>query len=241
MPIIAENSLPAMLSPHVSIRPVEPQIYSVLGETASSNFFDQNANFYDRVICHPLYNRLVWGYSVQDYDILTEKTLASAIEGWILDAGCGSLAFTAAAYLRHPQRPVILLDHSLKLLQLAKSRLIGLNGQVPRNMFFLQADALDLPFKPKIFQAIISLNLLHVLEDIRKVLAGLKNTLKDHGTMTFTTLIENNRLADKYLRMMGRAGMAIPRTAPQLEAIFHQLLAVPVKFDIRGNMTFIEC
>ena len=35
--------------------------------------------------------------------------------------------------------------------------------------------------------------------------------------MVFTTLIENNRLADKYLHMWAKAGEVIPRTAGQPE------------------------
>jgi hypothetical protein len=48
-------------------------------------------------------------------------------------------------------------DVTLRLLQIAKSRLIGLRGHVPQKMVFLQADALDLPFKPRFFQTIMLL------------------------------------------------------------------------------------
>jgi hypothetical protein len=56
--------------------------------------------------------------------------------------------------------------------------------------------------------------------------------------MSFTTLIEANRLADRYLRMWAKAGELIPRTAPQLLAIF-EALRLPVTYRIRGNMAFI--
>lgn len=106
------------------------------------------------------------------------------------------------------------------------------------NMVFLHGDALNLPFKPKIFNTIISLNLLHVLIDVKKVLLGLRNVLTDNGTMSFTTLIENNRFADKYLNIMGKKGLSVPRKAHELFEIFNDI-SMPVKFDIKGNMAFI--
>lgn len=53
--------------------------------------------FYDLVLCNRFYNRLVWGYSITDYASLTRDALEST-NGWVLDAGCGSLAFTAKTY-----------------------------------------------------------------------------------------------------------------------------------------------
>jgi ubiquinone/menaquinone biosynthesis C-methylase UbiE len=239
MPIIDESSLSKLLSENVTLRLIEPHIYSVIQDGVSTNFFDKMASFYDLVICNPLYNRLVWGYSVKNYDILTHNALTSSKDGWVLDAGCGSLAFTARTYLRYSERPVVLLDHSFRLLRIAKSRLTRLNGDVPANMVFLQGDALQLPFRPKIFKTIISLNLLHVLDDVRKVLLGFRNILTDHGTMSFTTLIENNRFADKYLYyVLGKAAGVVPRKAHDLFEMFNDI-SMPVKFDIMGNMAFI--
>ena len=115
--------------------------------------------------CNRLYNRLVWGYWTSDFHSLGLDALRSATDGWVLDAGCGSLAFTAGTYVQYSERPIVLLDQSVKLLRMAKARLINLHGSVPPNMVFLHGDALELPFKPKSFTTIISMNLLHVLDD----------------------------------------------------------------------------
>jgi len=48
----------------------------------------------------------------------------------------------------------------------------------------------------------LSANLLHVLGDLKKVLLALRSVLAENGTMTVTTLIMNNRPADKYLKMV---------------------------------------
>ena len=70
------------------------------------------------------------------------------------------------------------------------------------------------------------------------MLRALRKVLLDEGTMTFTTLIEANRLADRYLHLWARAGELVPRTAPQLLAEF-EALRLPVTYRIRGNMAFI--
>ena len=111
----------------------------LLEQADTDNSFDEMAWFYDLVICNRFYNCFVWGYSTADYAPFTSKALNSSRNGWVLDAGCGSLAFNAKIYADYSNRPVVLLDHSLKLLKTAKSRLVKLYGGMPQNMIFLLA------------------------------------------------------------------------------------------------------
>ncbi len=76
------------------------------------------------VACNSIYNCLIWGYSTSKFASLTYDALRSSKEGIILDLGCGSLAFNANIYIQYLKRPVVLLDQSLKLLKIAKSRII---------------------------------------------------------------------------------------------------------------------
>ncbi len=119
----------------------------------------------------------MWGYSIKDYVTLCEDCLASSPEGWVLDLACGSLAFSAEIYANFSNRPVVFLDQSLKLLRKGKSRLEKLKGNISDNMFFLHADALQLPFKASIFQTVISLNLLHCLYDVKAALREITRLL----------------------------------------------------------------
>ncbi len=155
-----------------------------------------------------------------------------------MDLGCGSLAFTARTYIQYSDRPVVLMDQSLKMLRIAKSRLIKLNGNVPDNMVFLHADALHLPFQPESFNTIISQNLLHCLDDTKKLLIGLKKVLTEDGKMYFTTLIKDNRLADRYLEVLAEGGKLVSRNIDQHRAVFEEL-GMSIKYDINGNMAFI--
>ena len=211
--MIDEKRLSEVISKNVCIRFVEPHIYSVFPNEENMNSYDKMfGDFYDFVACSRFYNRLVWGYWTGDYYSLCRSALASSTDGWVLDAGCGSLAFTARAYANDTRRSVVLLDQSLRLLRIAKSRLIKLNGHVPENMVFVHGDAL---------------------------LQEMRNGLSDGGAIFLTTLIENNRFADRYLRMWGKAGEVVPRNADQLFAVFNAL-DMPVKYRIKGNMAFIS-
>jgi ubiquinone/menaquinone biosynthesis C-methylase UbiE len=239
--MLAAERLSEILLPGVSLRVVEPHLYSLYAP--DENFYSSydrkgSLTFYDRVACNRFYNRLVWGYDTAEYQTLCRAALQSSTQGWILDAGCGSLAFTAKTYADYSQRPVVFLDQSLKLLRLAKSRLIKTDSLAPDNFIFLHGDILHLLFKPHSFGTIIAMNLLHVLPDIKQLLQQLQTVLLPGGTMTFTTLIENHRLADKYLHMWAKAGELIPRTADQLLAEFERL-GMPVTHRIQGNMAFI--
>ena len=235
-----ENDLQAIISKGISLRYVEPHIYSLYNDDEETNEYDKPgaAGFYDFVLCNRVYNRLVWGYPPKDYISLCQRALNSSADGWVLDTGCGSLSFTAKAYLDYSKRPIAFLDQSINLIKKAKSRLIKLNDNVPDNMVFIHGDALKLPFKSKSFDTIISINLLHVLKDIEKILNQLTAVLADGGTISFTSLILSNRLADRYLHAIAATGAAIPRTAEQLFSLFSEA-EMPVEHNIKGNMAFI--
>lgn len=239
MTTIGEGDLSAVLSTNVDLRLIEPHIYSVFSDIGVSNIYDSRFGYiYDWVACNPLYNRLIWGYSVLKFASLAHDALNSSKNGNVLDLGCGSLAFTARTYIQYSQRPVVLVDQSLKMLRIAKSRLIKLNGKVPDNIVFLHADALQLPFQQKSFKTIISQNLLHCIADTKKLLIGLKNVIFEHGRMYFTTLVKGNRLADRYLQALADGGKLISRNIEDHQKTFNQL-GMSIKYDIEGNMAFI--
>jgi ubiquinone/menaquinone biosynthesis C-methylase UbiE len=236
---IGERYLSALLSKNVDLRLIEPYIYSVFQGIEAFNSYDSPfGNIYDWVACNPLYNRLIWGYSIAKFASLAHDALTSSKNGNVLDLGCGSLAFTAKTYIQYSDRPVVLIDQSLKMLRIAKSRLIKLNGNVPDNMVFLHADALQLSFQQKSFNTIISQNLLHCLDDTKKLLIELKDILSEDGRMYFTTLVKGNRLADRYLKALADGGKLVSRNIDQHRDVFEEL-GMSIKYDIDGNMAFI--
>lgn len=237
--IISERELREIIPGNAKLRMVEPHIYSLSDEGENTNAYDRMGAIYDVVACSPLYNRLVWGYRTSAYHALCQEALASSPEGWVLDAGCGSLAFTADTYAGFRSRPVVFLDQSVRLLVMAKSRLIRLTGEIPRNMAFLHADALSLPFQSACFSTILCLNVLHCLQDVREALTQLKRVLNPGGAMFLTTLVRSNRLADRYLDTLGNAGALVPRTAEQVVAFFDER-NIPVTCRVEGSLAFLR-
>lgn len=241
MQTLNESSLSGLLKAGINLKLVEPHIYSVYDDLESTNSYDKRfGSFYDWVACSFFYNWIVWGYSTSAFATINHDTLTSSKDGFVLDVGCGSLAFSAKTYTTCIDRPVILLDQSLKLLRMAKTRLKAIHGSIPANMVFLHADALQLPFRPGVFKTIVSLNLLHVLNDLKATLNGFKNVLAKEGTMTFTTLVRNNRLADRYLKFWENAGEVVSRDIADIKAAFDEL-GIPASLSVSGNMAFIRC
>lgn len=239
MATIGKNDLSALLLKNANLKLIEPHIYSVLADIEVANPYDTQFGYiYDWVACNPIYNRLIWGYSVEIFASIAHDALRSSTKGNVLDLGCGSLAFTAKTYIQYSERPVVLVDQSVKMLRIAKSRLIKINGKVPDNIVFLHADALRLPFREKSFNTIISENLLHCLDDTRNLLIGLKNILSEGGKMYFTTLVKANRLADRYLEALKNGGKLVSRNIEDHQTTFNQL-GMSIKCVINGNLASI--
>lgn len=233
--------LSEIISEDVRLNIVAEDIYSVYATGESPGSFDSfgASAIYDMVACNRFYNWLMWGYSIKDYATLCEDVLNSSSEGWALDLACGSLAFTAEVYANCSNRPVVFLDQSLKLLRKGKSRLERLKGSISKNMFFLHADALQLPFKDNIFNAVISLNLLHCIDDVKTALKEIKRVLTHGGNSAITTLVQSSRWSNRYLNMLAGSGALISRSLDDLLSTFNDM-EMPITHKIKGNLAFIK-
>jgi SAM-dependent methyltransferase len=234
-------TLSEVISENVSLNLLEADIYSVysIGDLPGSYDRMGASTIYDIVACNRFYNWLMWGYSIEEYTNFCEDSLASSSEGWILDLACGSLAFTAEMYANCSNRPVVFLDQSLKLLRKGKSRLVKLKGNISENMFFLHADALQLPFKANIFHTVISLNLLHCLDDVKPVLNSIRRVLTDSGNAAITTLVQSSRWSNRYLNMLAGSGALVSRSPDGLLSAFNDM-EMQVTHKIKGNLAFIK-
>ncbi len=238
--MIDGRRLSEVISRGGGLREVEPHIYSTSPPGANTNEYDGRFGaFYDLVACSSLYNRLIWGYRTSLYHSLCIDALAAS-SGWMLDAGCGSLAFTARAYSSSAKRPVVLLDQSVNLLRMAKRRLIRLNGSVPANVVFVHGDASRLPFEQKRFTTVLALNLLHVLPDPATPLRQFRRVLTEGGSLTCTTLVKNARFADRYIDRLARAGYLQPRSVEQILAFFDDAGMPQREHTTAGNLATVR-
>jgi len=237
---INENELSGMLLSNFTLRVVEPNIYSVLPDNNAGNEYDSQFGYiYDWVACNPIYNRLIWGYSVKIFHQVANEALNSSQDGPVLDIGCGSLAFTVKTYSQYTERIVILTDQSLKMLRMAKAKLIKKNGKVPENLVFLHTDALELPFQKNIFTAVLSENLLHCLGDTTILLKQLESIISKNGKMYFTTLVKTNRFADKYLEALADSGKLLSRDVVDHKKTFEQF-GFSAEYETIGNLLVIS-
>ena len=237
---MTENNLSSILRDSVTLRTVEPSIYSVLPNDETGNEYDSQFGFiYDLVACNPVYNLVIWGYSVKIFSQIASEALQSSQNGPFLDIGCGSLAFTAKTYSQYADRPMILADQSLKMLRMAKEKFIKQKGIIPENVCFLHADALQLPFKENTFTTILSENLLHCLSNTGVLLNQIKIIMSDNGKMYFTTLVRANRFADKYLETLANSGKLVSRNVTDHKRIFEQV-GLSAEYRATGSLLVIN-
>lgn len=221
------------------LRQLDERLFSVLPEGTAGHAYDRRARAYDWMIGSRVYNRVAWGSSPAGYRRFARRAVQSAPGGWFLDAGCGTLLLTADAYLATPARPIVVLDQSLGMLQRARERVLGGGKRLPPHVVFLQADLLDLPFRPGAFRTVMSMGILHLFPDAGPLAASLESLLLPDGGLFLTALVENGRLGDRYLRLLHRQGeVAQPRTAAVLEAQLRDALRRPLDYSVTGNMAY---
>jgi SAM-dependent methyltransferase len=233
------NELKETLEANRAVRLVEDGIYSALPAASGKHHYDRRANIYDLVVRTRLYNFVMWGSSPLDYSAFARQAIDSCVDGTFLDAACGSMLFTAPAYLEC-KRQIIAFDQSLAMLRRARKRLVNLSGSVPEHILLLQADLSDLPFRPASFHTVLCMNVLHHFEDALSLLPNLKKLLTEDGHLYLTSLVSNHRfIGDRYLNALHTTGEFIrPRSNPELKSILNSSLSQEVSYRVKGNMAF---
>ncbi len=93
----------SLLSDGRTLRGVDRGIVSALPGVGPRRPYDRwaVAAFYDAVVAARVYNRLMWGTTPKAYVAFERRAIASRDDGVMLDAACGSLAFTANLFAGH--------------------------------------------------------------------------------------------------------------------------------------------
>src|SRR5712692_9762616 len=221
------------------IRRLEDDIYSALPDVPHKHLYDRRASAYDSVVSTWLYNRLMWGTSPLDYVAFAREAVVSHPAGRMLDAGCGSLLFTAQVYLAS-DRQVIAFDQSLRMLKRARARLIELAGAVPERILLLQADLSNLVFRPRKFHTLLCMNVLHQFAGAAELIPKLRALLVNGGQLYLTSLVSNGRyLGDHWLSALHKTGEFVrPRSGAELNKLLDDSLGEGVSYRIKGNMAF---
>ena len=234
----ASEELKQVVAEDRSVRLIEEDIYSVLPDASIAHHYDKRATVYDAVVSTRLYNVVMWGASPSHYVEFARQALNSSSDGIFLDAGCGSMLFTARTYADSTRR-ILAFDQSLAMLRRARQRLRTLAGRVPEHIRLLQADLNDLPFRPKTFRTIMCLNVLHQIADAAGLVSGLNKLLIGSGDLYLTSLVSTNRtIGDWYLKALYRTGEFVrPRNELELKELF--AFSQRISYAEKGNMAFV--
>ena len=222
------------------IEQLDNGIYTVIEKEHRVSDYDDKVKGYDTLIGNSMYNKLIWGNDVKNYQDFCKEALDFAPDGVILDAGCGSLVFTADVYAKSTNKLIVLLDRSMGMLERAKERLIERCGEVPKHIVFIQGDIFDLPFYESSFDVVMSQGLLHMFDDKKSFLDELKRVKKESAFLSFTSLVGNNMVGRGYLKLLKKAGeVAVAYSSEELEVILDKILE---NYEIKsiGNMAYMK-
>lgn len=112
-------------------------------------------------------------------EMLKEQNL-----GKVLELGCGTGLYTET--LQKMAKSVVATDFSDEMIEAA----ILKRGYL-RNVEFLKADALNLPFEAESFDSVFMANLIHVIGNAERVVQESKRVLKSGGRLIITSFAIN--------------------------------------------------
>lgn len=232
--------LRAALRGGVTLRLAEPEIWSERPADEPPQRYDEIAAAYDRVVSHPLYLRIAWGIRVEAERAFAARALAGDA-GAVLDAGCGSLCFTAGAH-QASGRPTLLLDLSLGMLRIARDRLAQRAGGVPERIALLQADALAPPLRDGAFRTVLCPGILHLFADPLPLLRRLDALAEPEGSLFLSCLVTDRPFGRAYLHLLARSGeIGLLRDAAALRDLVERGTGRPTRCERVGNLAYLEC
>lgn len=237
----ASAAIEQILAPSREAWMVEPGIWSVLPRGGAPGRYDARVKVYDLVVGSEPYNRILWDSSSSKYARFAETAIAARQHGWHLDAGCGSLVFSARSYARRDERPAVLVDRSLGMLRQARTRLERLEAVRKAPLLLLQADIQDLPFRNGIFETVLSMGMLHLFGEPRRMLGELRRVIAPAGALYLSSLVLGPSLGNGYLRLLHLLGeVARPRTSTEVRTLVHQYVPGSLRVRQKGSMLFLE-
>jgi len=226
---------------HGTVTEIEDDIFG-LAPAPPHAHYDRMGWVYDAVCGTSLYGNLVWGAPPHRSRDFAEHVFASRNAGAHVEVGCGSLLFTAPLYDRDRGRPVILVDQSLAMLRMARARLRKRIGRVPSYVALVRGDARGLPFAPAFATTVLSMHVLHVVDDRESFLKTLAALAAPRaGTIGLTSLVTTGSFRDAFLSALHRAGeLSRPLGASALERLVRTSLPGSVSIERAGNMAFVS-
>jgi ubiquinone/menaquinone biosynthesis C-methylase UbiE len=126
-----------------------------------------------------------------------------------LEIGGGKGFLSYLVYEHYHPRSIVLTDYDPSQVEGAKDLFQTKLGEIPPNVEFRSADALNLPFEKDTFDVVFGMVVLHHVEkrdwqfrNVPKALDGIRRVLKPDGYFCYTELFNKTRIRS-YLRNAG--------------------------------------
>ena len=190
------------------------------------------AKFYDAMLTNTgLFGRAAmkffWGLNAAAY----EKFLAQAFAGLptnfsgrLLEVPIGTGVLSLPRYRELDGAEIFCVDLSAEMLNVARSRAAQLNL---RGVKFIREDVANLPFPENFFDAVLSINGLHVFPNKSAALAEMRRVLKVGGIFCGCMYVAGiNRRTDLFVeKFCEPQGLFTPpyETLPNLQKILREL------------------
>jgi SAM-dependent methyltransferase len=233
--------LQSALREDVILREADPEIASALPPDTAPQRYDAIAARYDRLVSHPLYMRIAWGSRALNESAFAARALASAEDGLVLDAGCGSLGFTAGAHLAS-SRCTLLCDLSLGMLRIARDRLRERAGALPERIALLQADLLAPPLRDGAFRTVLCPGILHLFAEPQPLLRRLDALCEPSGRLFVSCLVTDRGFGRAYLKLLAHSGeVGLVRDAASVRELVERETGRPTRCERVGNLAYLEC
>lgn len=108
------------------------------------------------------------------------------VRGRVLDVGCGFGATNLTMADRFPDSEFVGVDLSDPLLEMARD--MAEETGVSERVHFEKADVLDLPFEDDSFDVLVNLNMVHLVEDPRRMFGEMERVLRSDGFLFLADL-----------------------------------------------------
>ncbi len=141
-----------------------------------------------------------WSDYIDGSLALTLEQLPPAVEGRVLDIGCGTGSLLHEIRQRHTVAELFGIDISAPMLDLARDKL----GSA---ITLINADCRQLPFPDNYFDVVVSSSVLHYLEQQQEEILEISRVVRPGGVIVITDWCKNYlsmRALDRWLVLSGK-------------------------------------
>lgn len=206
------------------------------------------AKFYDDMLTNTgLFGhaamKIFWGIDAAAYEKFLVQAFAGLpndFSGRLLEVPIGTGVLSLPRYRELDGAEIFCVDLSDKMLEVSRARAAQLNL---RGVQFVQGDVANLPFAEKFFDAVLSINGLHVFPDKVAAFAETRRVLKDSGIFCGCMYVAGlNRRTDLFVeKFCTRHGFFSPpyETLSSLKKKLRELYAQVTVTNVESFAGFI--